>query len=256
MKSKFAKFVDSTVGACLIFLAATAVMRYFTTLQLAVFSATAITACICLLLKLSCKKRSDATRLSQAADNMFFDFMFADDSAPIKLLHAGLKQKAPDAKLRGKGVYLNGTAAFCCFNSPPDKKTVARIIAKAKHFGARNALILSKSPPTSTIDIDGFTVKFAHGDDVYKLFGSLDALPEKKFSTKNRTRRAAFAGAFGKDKILRYAILSASMFALSALSGYAVITLTCACACAAFAVISIVTTAAKAIKTKKKAERQ
>ena len=39
MKSKFAKFIDGTVGACLIFFAAVAVMRYYTTLQLAVFCA-------------------------------------------------------------------------------------------------------------------------------------------------------------------------------------------------------------------------
>ncbi|MDE6401777.1 MAG: hypothetical protein K2L54_04100, partial [Clostridiales bacterium] len=248
MKSKFAKFIDGTVGACLIFLAATAVMRYYTTLELAVFSAAAITACACFLFKLFGKKKESAVRLSAAADGMFFDFMFSDDAAPVKLLYAGLKSKTPDVKLRGKGVYLNGTAAFCFFNAPPDKKSIARCIAKAKHFGATKTVILSKLPPQSTVDVDGMMVKLAHGDDIYKLFGSLGALPQKKYEQKRKSRRAAFFGAFGKDKIMRYVILSCSLFAVSALNGYSVITLVCACACAALAVASVAVSVSKAIK--------
>ena len=147
MKSKFAKFIDGTVGACLIFFAAVAVMRYYTTLQLAVFCAAAITACACLLLKLFGKKKEQALRLSAAADGMFFDFLFADDGAPAKLLHAGLKAKNPAAKIRGKGVYLNGTAAFCCFGTPPDKKNRGAIYSqKPKHYGASKNSNFEQSP--------------------------------------------------------------------------------------------------------------
>lgn len=251
MKSKFAKFIDGTVGACLIFLAATAVMRYYTTLELAMFSAAAITACACLLLKLFGKKRENAQRLSADADAMFFDFMFSDESAPAKLLYAGLKAKDPATKLRGKGVYLNSTAAFCVFAAPPDKKTIARCIAKAKHYGASKTVVLSKTPPQAAVDVEGMTVKFAYGDDVYKLFGSLDALPQKNFAEKQRSRRSAFGAALGKDKIIRYALLSASLFAVSVLNGYSVITLVCACACAALAVASVGVSLSKAIKNRK-----
>lgn len=255
MKSKFAKFIDGTVGACLIFFAAVAVMRYYTTLQLAVFCAAAITACACLLLKLFGRKKEQALRLSAAADGMFFDFLFADDGAPAKLLHAGLKAQNPAAKIRGKGVYLNGTAAFCCFGTPPDKKTAARFIAKAKHYGASKIVILSKAPPLSTVDVDGITVKTVYGDDVYKLFASLDALPKKQYEQKRKSRRAALYGAFGKDKIIRYAILSASMFAVSVLNGYSVITFACACACAALAAVSVALSLSTAIKNRKDKQR-
>lgn len=239
MKSKFAKFIDSTIGACLIFFAAVAVMRYYTTLDLAVFCAFAITACVCLLLKLSGVKKTEKHRLSVAADGMFFDFMFMPDDAPIKQLYNGLKEKLPSAVLRGKGVYTADTAAFCYFDCPPNEKELARLISKAKRFRANKIIVLSKSPMRTVVDIEGFTVKSVCGEDVYKLYGSLGALPKKQFSSKQKSRRTAFYGALGKDKILRYALLSAAMFGISILNGYSIMTFACACVCAALCVAAV-----------------
>lgn len=231
MKSKFAKFTDATLGAAMIFFAATAVLRYYTTLELAAFSAAAITACVVLMLGFVGKRKAREQIVSKAAQDMFFDFMFLDDAAPARLLHKGLKAKNARAALHGKGVYLNGTAAFCLFDAPLDAKKAARLISKAKHYGAKKVVALCKVPPQSTVDIDGFSIKTVCGDDVYRLFASLGCLPDRRFSSKNKSRFAALRGALGGDKIIKYLLLCVTFFAIAAFTGYSVIMLVCASAC-------------------------
>lgn len=250
MKSKFAKFVDRTIGACLIFLAATAVMRYYTTLQLAMFSALAITSCALLLFGALGRKRADKYAMSKNAEDMFFDFMFLDERAPARLLGKALNAKNVCATVRGNGVYTRDTAAFCFFDNSPDQRAIARTIAKSKRYGASKVLLLCKTPPQAVPELDDVTVKTVCAENVYSLFGSLGAMPEKRFSIKRRSRLAAFAHALDKDKIIRYVVLAAALFAVSFISGKSIIPFACACIAATLAIISIVMTIVKKVKSK------
>lgn len=251
VKSKFAKFVDATVGAVLIFVAATAVLRYYTTLQLAMFAASCVTFCALVMLTFRSRKQSDAQKLSKNADGMFFDFMFESDAAPAKLLYSGLKSKGLEVKRHGNGVYAGSTAAFTLFDGRLDDKTAARMIARAKHYGATKAVILCKLPPAATPDVDGFTVRTVCGEKVYKLFASLGALPKHRFEQKRSKRFAAFGNALGKDKIVRYLLLAASMTALTVLFDYSVTTIACAVICAALFVASAIFNIVKAARAKR-----
>lgn len=250
MKSKFAKIIDRSLGAVLLFFAATAVLRYYTPLYLAAFAAVPVTACALILLSLKDKKSSDAQKLTAAADGMFYDFMFLDAAAPARLLHRALKQKDERARLIGKGVYLNRTAAFCLFASAPDEATVARLIAKSEHYGATKLLLLCKTPPASVPSVNGMTVKALGGNDVYKLFASLGALPEHKHEKPKKRRRDAFSHALGADKILRYALLAVGMLGAYMLLNN-IVALVCAAVCAALAVAATVTAAVKKLKANK-----
>lgn len=250
MKSKFAKFVDATVGAVLIFAAATAVLRYFTTLELSMFAASCVTFCAVVMLTFRSRKKSNAQKLSASADGMFFDFMFENDAAPAKLLLRGLKDKGLPAVVHGRGVYVGKTAAFCAFDGRLDDKTAARMIARAKHYGATKAVVLCKLPPASMPDVDGFTVRTVCGDDVYRLFASLGALPKHKFAAKRKRKFGAFKSALGKDKIMRYFLLAASMTALSVLFRHSVTTVICAGVCGGLFVASVIFNIIKAAKTK------
>ncbi len=213
MKSKFAKFIDGSVGSCLIFVAAFAVMRYYTTADLSIFCAVTITACVLVLLKFKSNRKADNAKLSAAADDMFFDFMFMQSAAPTKALYGGLKKIEPNTELHGNGVYLNGHAAYCFFDAPPLEKDMARTVSKAKHYGADKITLLCKAPPSvPPPKIEGVAIKCVYGDEVYKLFASLSALPQKKYSIKRRSRFSAFRGAFDKDKILRYILLATALF--------------------------------------------
>ncbi|MBD5132767.1 MAG: hypothetical protein HDT28_09335 [Clostridiales bacterium] len=247
MKSKFAKFIDNSLGALLIFAAAFAVMRYYTTFDLAVFSAISITACALLLSSFKSKTAVGKQKLSAAATNMFYDFMFMNEQAPAKLLHAGLIKLEPTAVRRGAGVYLNSTAAFCCF-SPPNKQTVARCIAKAKHYGAKKVILLCNAPPQDAVDVDGIKTVYVSGENTYALFASLGALPEHKFLPTKKRRRDILVGVLGKDKILKYLILSAAMFCITVFVSRSVITFVCACVCAVLAAVAIATNIVKLIK--------
>ncbi len=252
MKSKFAKFVDATVGAVLIFAAATAVFRYFTTLDLAMFAASCVTFCSVLMLTFRSRKKSNAQKLSASADRMFFDFMFENDAAPARLLCRGLSEKGLSPVVHGRGVYVGNTAAFAVFDRQLDDKTAARIISRTKHYGATKAVILCKFPPSSIPDIDGFTVKTVYGDGVYRLYASLGALPKHKYDSKRKRKFGAFANALGKDKIARYLLLAASMTALSVLFRHSITTVICAGVCAALFVASSVFNIIKAAKSKRR----
>ena len=249
MKSKFAKFVDRTVGACLIFFAATAVMRYYTTLQLAVFSALAVTACVCLLLGALGKKKQGKYVMSKNAQDMFFDFMFMDERAPARLLCKALNAKNIAATVHGNGVYTGKTAAFCFFDNPPDQRTIARTIAKSKRYGANKVLLLCKTPPQAVPSLNEVEIKIAAAENVYSLLGSLGALPDKNYSLKQKSRFSAFSHALDKDRIVRYIVLSAALFGVSVISGGSIIPFICACACAALAMISIVMSVVKKVKS-------
>ena len=211
MKSNFAKFIDGTIGSLFIFLAAFAVMRYYTAADLAFFCAISITACLIILFRFRRKRDERSLRLSSAADEMFFDFMFMPSDAPAKALYKGLSAANADAVRRGKGVYLGKTAAFCFFAEQASAADVAGAIAKAKHFGADKVLLLCKQPPEAIAELDGITVRTVCGNDVYALFASLSALPKKQYSQKRGPRFAAFSGMFASDKIARYIMLSATL---------------------------------------------
>lgn len=252
MKSKFAKFVDGTLGSCLIFLAATAVFRYFTTLELAVFSGITVTACAILLLHVTGLKNANKQRLSSAAEDMFYEFMFLPDNAPSKLLYKALSLKRDDVKLHGITVYVGKTAAVCMFDSIT-KKNLARTVSIAKHYGATSAVILCAAPPTEKLDVDGFDVKYVIGNDVYTLFASLAALPEPNYSVKHPRRRNTFAGALDKNKAAKYLVLSACLFFVSIITGYSIIPFACA---VISALLFIATIAFNVVKHVKSAAKQ
>ncbi len=249
MKSKFAKFIDRTIGAMLIFFAAFAVLRYFIpATDATVFCALTVTAGLCMIARLRGKKSGERIRISKAADDMFFEFMFLPDNAPAVQLTNALKAKGENAVRHGNGVYLNSTAAYCCFGRPLDEKDCARLIAKAKHYGADKLVILCKTPPTVP-QADGPEIAVVCGDDAYKLFASLNALPPKKYAADEK-RHGAFKNAFSRDKIFRYLVLAASFFFVSWISR-SVITFACSVLCALLAVISVTITAVRAAKKHK-----
>ena len=252
MKSKFAKFVDATLGACLIFFAATGILRYYTTLELAAVSGVAVTACAVLLLHVSGANKRNATLLSSAADDMFYELMFTDGRAHAKLLYGGLKAKSDKARIHGQTVYFGKTAATCIFDRTPSAHDVARTVARAKHYGATKALVLCKAMPTERIEIDGFSVKYVVGNDVYKLFGSLGCLPPVKYSAKKKNRALGLSAALGKDKILRYLLLSVALFFVAMFGGLKIIPLVCACISAALCVTA---TILNIVRSGKSAER-
>lgn len=250
MKSKFAKFIDGTMGAALIFFAAVAILRYYIpTTDLVVFLAVTVTAGILLLSKLKAVKRDSKLRLSKAADDMFFEFMFMPENAPTALLLNALKAKGEPAVKHGNGVFLNGTAAYPVFSQRADEATVARLIAKAKHFGADKLVLLCKAPQIVP-QVDGMQVVTVCGDDVYTLFASLNALPERKYAGVTSRRRGAYKNMFSADKILRYAVLAILFYFVSRFS-HSIVTFVCAVLCAALALTATTLTIVRAAKKRK-----
>lgn len=255
MKSKFAKFVDYTLGSLLMFGAATAVAAYYLPLKLAAFCALSVTATVCVLAQFIGNKKSSAEHLSRAADDMFFEFMFLNSAAPAKHLYDGLKRRDDRTKLRGTGVYLGKTAAYPEFTAPIDPNAVARFISRAKHFGCNKVVIISKTPPTAALSVDGITIKTVSGNDTYKLYASLDCLPKIKYSVKAKRRFwDGYRGALGKEKIIRYAVLSAAFFAITAIFRFSVITLACAIICAALFIASTTLAIVSKAKQKRKSD--
>ncbi len=254
MKSKFAKFVDCTLGAALVFLASTAVLRYYTTLDIAAFLAVAVTACAVVLMRFTTKRRESKIKLGRAADDMFYEFMFEDDIAPVKRLADGLKAKGVAAVRRGNGVYTDKRAAFCMFDDAPlGARAAARLVSKAKRYGKNSAVVFCKVAPAATVDADDFELKYVSGDDVYKLFGALGALPEKR-GRKKKSRFVAFSAALGRDKTVRYFLLAAAMFFIG-ITLKSLVTFVCACVCAALCLATLVAAAVKRVKQKRAQEK-
>ncbi len=249
MKTRFAKFVDNTLGCLMLFTAVTACLLYFLPTDLAVFGAFSITSTAFVILKTRQRKKIGEQSVSKAARNMFFDFMFESDALPPKLLLNGLKARGKDAKIRGKAVYVGGVCAYCDFSDAaitPEK--IARRIGIAKHYGAKKLLLLLRVPPVETVEIADFEVQAICGEDVYKLFGSLNALPDGKYAKKQRKRFARLGGALGKDRIPRYAVLSALLIALTVMTDMSVVTLVCAVISSALLIASIVFTLISALR--------
>ncbi len=246
MKSKFAKFVDATLGSALIFLAAFAVMRYFAPARVSVVTASATTLTALLVMSIRDKKKSSEANLGAAAGSMFYEFMFLSETAPLKYLKAGLERRGVVSVIRGKGLYANGTAVYTAFSAPPDETALARAVARAEHYGCKRAVVLCRALPLKSLDTD-FELSVVAGDDVYRLFASLGALPEKKHLPVHGKRRR-FAGAIGKDRIPRYALLSAALFALAAFTGFPVIPTACATVCAALFLSSVIATSLRFAK--------
>lgn len=247
MKSKFAKFVDFTLGALLLFGAVMAVACYILPTDLSAFLAASVTATAYIFSLMLSGKNKNKLKFGKAAENMFFEFMFLPAAAPAKLLCKGLKAKGLTPVVHGDALYLKKSAAFFSFGET-DERAVARMIARAKHYGAERALLFCRFPPEKIPDID-FSVNVVCGDDVYKLFASLEVLPETKYS-KDKKRRifSEYRGALSKDKIARYAVLSASLFAICAVFGFSIITTICASVCAALFLISLIFTLVKSSK--------
>lgn len=254
MKSNFAKFVDRTAGAALVFTATTGLFMYYTSAPVAIFCALSVTSCVAILLGLKEARGEKKERMSAAASDMFFDFMFESNEKPSRLLASGLKRRGENAVKRGKGVYLGRVAAFCCFSRVPTDDECARMIARAKHFGAKKLVVLTRETYSFGVTVEGIKIVCAAGDEVYTLFASLDSLPERRFDPPKRKRFSALSGAFEKDKIPRYATLSASMFAITLLTGRGSAAFFCAVVCACLCLTSIVVSATTAIKAKKSAE--
>ncbi len=247
MKTRFAKFVDGTFGFFLMFLAAFAVLCYFIPKPFAALTALSFASALFLIFGFRERANGEKLRLSRAADAMFFDFMFEASAAPARLLKKGLCSRGKEATVRGNALYLDGTAAFFCFDAPPTQNELARDLAKAKRYGANKILEFSKLPLPAFPQINGYTVKPIIGDDVYKLFASLDCLPKRKFEEKPRRRFAALLSALSKDRIPRYLLLAGGLTAVT-LFTQSIATTVCAAIATALLVASIIYTA---VKTKK-----
>ncbi len=255
MKTRFAKFVDRTVGAVLLFAVFTALFRYYTTAELAAFSAAAAAACVVLVLCAVGKNRDGKRELDKKAEEMFYDFLFESDDCPAKKLAAALRAKNVEATVKAGAVYALGTAAFFSFDRPLDEGRAARMVARAKRNGALRAVVFCKCQPQSTVSVKDFPLKAVCGDEVYKLFASLDALPKRTFEKPVGSRFAAFSKALSSDRILRYLALSAALFAVSLLFGFSLIPFVCATVSAALFAASVVFNAVKKIKAVKAEKR-
>lgn len=251
MKSKLAKIIDYTLGSLLIFGAATAVAVYFLPLNLAAFCALSVTATAIVLSRLIGNKQSSEAKLSKAADDMFFEFMFLSPDAPSKYLFNGLKKRDERVKLHGSGVYLNKTAAYPVLFDTVDDKLIARLISRAKHYGCDKIVVISKAPPSFSLSVSDYSVKSVFGNDAYRLYASLEALPEIKYSVKNKRHFwDGYRGALSRDKIIRYATLSAAFFAITAIFRFSPITLACAIICAALFIASSILAIVNAARKK------
>ncbi|MCH5163265.1 MAG: hypothetical protein J1G38_07260 [Clostridiales bacterium] len=250
MKTRFAKIVDRTVGAAMLFAVLTAVFRYYTVFELAAFSAASITVCAFFIFGAIGKRNDSKAEMTKRTDDMFYDFMFERDGYPAKKLADGLKTRGVEASVKAGAVYAGNTAAFFCFDKPLDKKTAARMIAKAKRAGAAKAVVFCVAPPASTVDVKDFTLKPVVGDDVYKLFASLKALPERRFEKPTKARFSSFKNALSKDKIIRYFTLSASLFGVSLILGFSIVPFVCA------VVAAVLFTSAVAYNIYKKTKRK
>ena len=234
----------------MIFFAAVAIFGYFIpSAEIVLFCALSATGGICLMARLRGMRRGERVRITKAADDMFFEFMFLPESAPARLLENGLKARGEQTARHGNGVFVNGTAAYCVFSRTADDAFVARLIAKAKHYGANKLVLLSKFP-LPVPQVDGMNVTTVCGDDVYTLFASLDALPKRKYAEKSSSKSGAFKNALSADKILRYGIL-AVLFYFVARFSRSVITFSCAVLCAALFVAAITATIVRAAKKRK-----
>lgn len=249
MKSKFAKITDGTLGAALLFFAAYAVARYYLPNSLAVFSAAATAMTALLLFGLSDRRKGDAQKLSAAADDMFYDFMFLPPDAPVRMLAKGLRARGESPTVHGGGLYLGGVAAYAVFDKPLDSAMCARLVARARHYGATRIVVFVKSPPASTVDVKDVKLRAVVGEEVYKLFASLSALPPRRFERAKRSKFYAFRGALGKDKTLRYLILSASLFFVFRITN-SVVAVACAAIAAVLFVISLIYNIASSAKQK------
>ncbi len=229
MKSNFAKIVDHTLGAALLFFAVTAIMAAFVPIGVAAGAAVSVTAAAFIILDFKERKAEGKVKLSEAADTMFFDFMFEDERLPAKLAAAALVARGENAAATRSAVYLGKTAAFFRFSAPPDDGRIARDIAIAKRHGATNIVEFCHAAPAYSLpEVSGFTVKIVDGENTYKLMASLGALPPKRFAAAKKKRFAAFKGALGKDKIVKYALLSAGLFVIASLTRFSVVTVVCA----------------------------
>lgn len=248
MKSKFAKIVDNSIGAVIVFGAVTAVFRYFLPLSTSAFCALCITSCALFLSALRLKRKEKTERISREASDMFFDFMFKSGQAPAFLLCRALQAKKLDAVRHGSGVYCGDVASFFYFDAPPSERECARMIARAKHYGATRVYAFCKTPPSAVPQVEGFSFTAVDGDATYKLFRSLDCMPARAFAAKKRGKPYRLSGAFDKDKIARYLVLSAALFAVATFTDYAIVTLVCACVCALLFVIASVVNIVKYVK--------
>ncbi|MDE6293349.1 MAG: hypothetical protein K2L88_01855, partial [Clostridiales bacterium] len=110
-------------------------------------------------------------------------------------------------------------------------------------------IILCKTPPPVP-QVDGMEIKTVCGDNAYRLFASLNALPKRKYAESNTARRSAFKNAFSPDKIIRYALLAVAFY-FTARFSKSIITFACAVLCAALAVIGITTAIVRKAKKRK-----
>lgn len=246
MKTRFAKFIDGTLGFVLMYAAAFSVLCYFIPKSFAAL--TALSFCSALYLIFGFKERINGskTRLSKNASEMFFNFMFEGNNAPAKLLKTGLNNKGISSALHGNALYTGKTSAFFHFASPPTQTDVARDVAKAKRYGCKKLLVFSESSKPFP-QIDGYEIVSVTGDDVYRLFRSLDCLPERKFNKKSKRRFSALLSALSKDKLPRYFLLAAGLGAVAFFTR-SVVCIVCAAVAVILFVASVVFCAVKAKK--------
>lgn len=222
MKSSFAKFTDTTIGSIIVFAAVFAVCRYYVPTRFAALAAMPIAAAFAFLCGITNRRKTAAEQLSDGAQNMFFSFMFMPQNAAARYLSIGLKCKGCECKLIANGVYTQNTAAYCVFDAPLTDADAAKLIAKAKHHGKNEVVIFCREQPKTTLDIADVSLKTPNGENVYKLFASLDALPPQKYTKTKKSASQIAMRALDKDKILKYAALSASFFFLSYLTDYSI----------------------------------
>lgn len=241
MKGTFAKIIDRTFGAGLLFLVATAVIGYFQPQRIALIAGTIITALIYLASSLTSRISNDKQKLSHATEQMFYDFMFLNTDEPSKMLQVGLRKRGINCYTSKTALYYKNTVAFFAFDEVLTQTQTAKYISTAVRKGVSNVLIFSKKDFTPSISVDGITLRVISGNAVYQLFASLNALPAHTYKSTAKKRIFPFlSAALDLRKLPRYLLLSCAFFFIAAITKFSIMLTFCAILNAVLALSTII----------------
>lgn len=241
MKSKKAIVIDAVLGSLLIFSAFYCVIVYY---------AKPVYACVCAALAAAALlvvfvRREKFSRFrensSKRAADMFDKLMFVPPNVTLSKLERTLKDKGFTVKRVRNGLVCADTALF--YEPAVDKRAVASDVALSGKHNAKRVIIVSE---TFQKDVAVFMEKFDNvealsGEACFKLFASLNALPEcEPPYRKKRALPAAIMSAFAFDKWSKYLLSGGLILALGLIGGMGVFYIVMASLCFALSCCCVI----------------
>lgn len=241
MKSKKAVIIDSVFGTALIFAAFYCLLVYYSRpVYAAVGAAFAAAAMLVVLLRRERFNRSRENSSKRASD-MFDRLMFVPPSVTLNKLERALKDKGLAVKRVRNGIVCGKTALF--YEPAADKRAVASDVAVSSKHGAKRVLIASEG---FTKEVTAFIAKFdgvetLSGEACFKLFASLNALPEiEPPYKKKRSLPAALMSAFAFNKWSKYLLAGGFILTMGLVGGFGVFYIVVASLCFALSACCLV----------------